>query len=78
MSLFDWNESCQIAFNQLKQKLTQAPVLAYPVFGPCAKQFVLQTDASSTVIGAVLEQDRHVVTYTSKTLSFTERNYSMI
>ena len=42
---FDWNESCQVAFNQLKQKLTQAPVLAYPAFGPSATQFVLQTDA---------------------------------
>ena len=50
---FDWNESCQVTFNQLKQKLTQAPVLAYPAFGPSAKQFVLQTDASSTGIGAI-------------------------
>ena len=75
---FDWNESCQVAFNQLKQKLTQAPVLAYPAFGPSATQFVLQTDASSTGIGAVLEQNGHVVAYTSRTLSSTERNYSMI
>ena len=75
---FDWNESCQVAFNQLKQKLTQAPVLAYPAFGPSATQFVLQTDASSTGIGAVLEQDGHVVAYTSRTLSSTERNYSVI
>ena len=35
--LFDWNESCQQAFNQFKRKLTQAPVLAYPAFGPSAK-----------------------------------------
>ena len=75
---FDWNEPCQVAFNQLKHKLTQAPVLAYPAFGPSVKQFVLQTDASSTGIGAALEQDRHVVAYTSRTLSSTERNYSMI
>ena len=75
---FDWNESCQQAFNQLKRKLTQAPVLAYPAFGPSAKQFVLQTDASNTGIGAVLEQDGHVVAYASRTLSSTERNYSVI
>ena len=71
---FDWNESCQQAIYQLKQKLTQAPDLAYPAFGPSAKQFVLQTDASNTGIGAVLEQDGHV----SRTLSSTERNYSVI
>ena len=62
-----------IAFNQLKQKLTQARVLAYPAFGPSAKQFVLQTDASNTGIGTVLKQDRHVVTYTSRTLSSTDK-----
>ena len=71
---FDWNKSCQQAFYQLKQKLTQAPVLAYPAFGPSTKQFVLQTDASNTGIGAILEQDGHV----SRTLSSTERNYSVI
>ena len=27
---FKWTESCQLAFNQLKKKLTEAPVLAYP------------------------------------------------
>ena len=75
---FDWNESCQQAFNQLKRKLIQAPVLAYPAFGPSAKQFMLQTDASNTGIGAVLEQDGHVVAYASRTLSSTERNYSVI
>ena len=64
--------------SHLKQKLTQAPVLAYPAFGPSAKQFVLQTDTSSTEIGAVLAQDRHVVTYISRTLSSTERNYRVI
>ena len=38
------------------RKLTEAPVLAYPQFGPSAEQFILQTDASATGIGAVLEQ----------------------
>ena len=75
---FDWNESCQQAFNQLKQKLTQAPVLAYPAFGPSAKQYVFKTNTSNTGIGAVLEQGRRAVAYASRTLSSTERNYSMI
>ena len=45
---FQWSESCQVAFNQLKQKLTEAPVLAYPQLSPSAEQFILQTDASAT------------------------------
>ena len=48
---------------------------SYPAIEPSAKQFVLQTDASNTGIGAVLEQDRHVVAYASRTFSSTERNY---
>ena len=75
---FNWNKSCQVTFNQFNQKLTQAPVLAYPAFGLSVKQFVLQTNASSTGIGAVLKQDRQVVAYTSRTLSSTERNYNVI
>ena len=60
---FEWTESCRLAFNQLKQKLTEAPVLACPQFGPSADQFILQTDANATGIGAVLEQGGRVVAY---------------
>ena len=77
-ALFKWTESCHLAFNQLKHKLTEAPVLVYPHFGPSAEQFVLQTDASATGIGAILEQGGHVVVYSSRTLSSSERNYSVI
>ena len=66
---FEWSESCQSAFNQLKKKLTEAPVLAYPQFGPSTEQFILQTDASATGIGAILEQAGHVVAYASRTCS---------
>lgn len=85
-ALFEWTESCQLAFNQLKHKLTEAPVLVYPHFGPSAEQFVLprvhllilQTYASATGIGAILDQGGHVVAYASRTLSSSERNYSVI
>ena len=75
---FVWDEQCQSAFIELKQKLTEAPVLMYPSFGPSADQFILLTDASATGIGAVLEQNGHVVAYASRTLSASERNYSVI
>ena len=75
---FEWTPSCQSAFNHLKQKLTEAPVLAYPQFGPAAEQFILQTDASANGIGAVLEQGGRVVGYGSRTLSSAEKNYSVI
>ena len=52
---YQWSARCQEAFDLLKQKLTSAPVLSFPRFGP-AEQFVVETDASSLGIGAVLAQ----------------------
>ena len=60
----------------LKQKLTEAPILAYPDFG---KEFLLDTDASDVAIAAVLSQNidgkEHVIAYASKRLSKCERWY---
>ena len=39
---------------------------------------MVYTDASSTGIGAVLEQDNHVIAYASRTLTKPERQYSVI
>ena len=48
---FEWDAACQEAFETLKRKLTEAPILAYPSFH---KNFALETDASIQGIGAVL------------------------
>ena len=66
------------AFNILKQKLAQAPILAYPQFGKNSPPFVLQTDASSVGLGCVLEQNGHVIAYASRGLSKVEQQYSVI
>ena len=50
----------------LKDALTQVPVLCYPCF---KKGFNLQTDASAVGIGAVLEQEGHVIAYASCSLT---------
>ena len=75
---FVWDAACQAAFEVLKKELTQAPVFAYPEFRPSSAPFYLQTDASAVGIGAVLEQDGHVVAYASRALTQAERNYSVI
>ncbi|KAL5479377.1 hypothetical protein EMCRGX_G022895 [Ephydatia muelleri] len=73
-----WSEECEQAFRNLKTKLTEAPILAYPRFDKEASPLVLQTDASLTGLGAVLEQDGQVIAYASRTLSMSEVNYSVI
>ena len=76
---FEWTIDCRDAFEQLKDLLCSAPVLAYPQFGP-GHQFTLETDASLTGLGAVLSQRNekgqlHPVAYASRTLHKHERNY---
>ena len=75
---FIWDPACQSAFHTLKEKLTQAPVLAFPEFLPSSEPFLLQTDASAFDIGVVLEQAGHIVAYASQTLIQSEHNYSVI
>ena len=43
----------------LKQLLTQAPVLAFPNFD---QEFILETDASGVELGAILAQRQQDVT----------------
>ena len=75
---FDWIDDCQQAFTTLKAKLVQPPVLKYPQFHSSASQFLVYTNASDFGLGAVLEQDNHVIAYASRTLTKSERNYSVI
>ena len=74
---FAWTDACQSSFDQLRQCLTSAPVLAYPDF---QRPFILDTDASDIGIGGVLSQlDDHgkerVIAYGSRLLTKQERQY---
>ena len=50
---FEWNDSCQKAFEILKDRITRAPILIHP---DNSKSYILQTDASDFSVGAVLLQ----------------------
>ena len=50
---FEWNQRTEDAFVTLKELLTTEPLLQYPDF---TKPFVLTTDASNEVLGAILIQ----------------------
>ena len=63
------------AFNELKHRLTIAPVSGYPDFSPDGGLFVLDTDASQLLgIGAVLSRLQlndtvRVIAYGSRSLN---------
>lgn len=65
-SPFVWTGNTEEAFQTLKSKLVEAPVLALPDF---SKTFVVETDACDTGVGAVLQQEGHPIAFMSKPLS---------
>ena len=78
---FEWTSAQQQAFETLKTKLTEAPVLAYPVDDA---RYILDTDASNSTMGAVLSQLQaddegnlveRVIAYASKKFNDAEKFY---
>lgn len=74
---YRWSDLCQQAFEQLKDLLTQAPILQYPDF---SKPFNLTCDASDYAIGCVLSQGPIgkdlPIAFASRTLNKAEINYN--
>ena len=76
---FMWTTATQEAFDTLKRKVTEEPVLLHPIL---TRPFELKVDASGFAIGAVLMQKgdddkRHPVGFYSTTLTPAERNYDI-
>ncbi|KAI2667413.1 Transposon Tf2-6 polyprotein [Labeo rohita] len=79
-SRLTWSQPAIQAFNDLHQRFTTAPILHHP---DPDRPFVVEVDASSTGVGAVLSQRQgepskmFPCTYFSHKLSPAERNYDV-
>jgi hypothetical protein len=69
---FKWDEKCKASFEELKKRLTTAPVLIMP---DIHKGFGVYYDASRKGLGCVLMQEGKVVAYASRQLRKHEQNY---
>ncbi|KAL4101321.1 hypothetical protein QTP88_021341 [Uroleucon formosanum] len=76
---FNWDTSCQEAFDKLKNILCSEPILQYPDF---TKPFIVTTDASGKALGAILSQGEVSqdlpIAYSSRTLSKCEKQSRLI
>ncbi|GJV16808.1 reverse transcriptase domain-containing protein [Tanacetum coccineum] len=70
---YDWGEEQENAFQTLKDKLCNAPVLALP---DGSEDFVVYCDASGLGLGCVLMQRGKVIAYASRQLKIHEKNYT--
>ena len=69
---FEWTEDCEKSFNELKIRLTIAPVLTLL---DIYRSFDVYYDASRQGLGCVLMQDGKVVAYASRQIRPHEGNY---
>jgi hypothetical protein len=76
---WQWTGLEQESSETLKEKLTKFPILQYPDF---SQPFILTTDASCYVLGAILSQGTlgkdGPIAYASRTLNGAELNYSTV
>jgi RNase H-like domain found in reverse transcriptase len=76
---FKWTDKCHMAFNALKKKFSESPVLLMP---DPEEPFVIESDTSKFATGAVLRQkdtngDWHPCGYISHSFDATQRNYEI-
>ena len=77
---FEWNDEAQVAFENIKRELSEAPVLCMPTE---KGMYVIDTDASVVAISGILHQEQEwngrtvlrPIAYGSKVLSDTEMKY---
>ena len=75
---FEWTQECQEAFDEIKKRLTSAPVLSMPTLDG---HFVLVSDTSKIGTGAALYQEQQgrlkLIAYNSKKLNEAASRYSI-
>ena len=78
-TLWNFDDNCKIAFNNLKQAFASAPVLTHWVLDA---QLVVETNVSDYALAAILfimtkDNEIHPVAFHSRTFSAPELNYDI-
>ena len=70
---FFWTKVAFEAFNEVKQKMTKAPVMRFLDF---TKPFEVECDDLGIGIGGVLSQEHHPIAYFSEKSNDSKQKYS--
>ena len=74
---FNFDESCQSSFEEIKSRLVEAPIMAKPDW---IREFEIMCDASDYAMGAVpgqkIDKMFRAIYYASKTFNEAQENYS--
>ena len=73
---FEWIQKQEITFKKIKQTITSDQGLKY--FDPKNSNLVLQADSSRSGLGAVFLQDDRPISFGSRSLTTSEKNYAQI
>ena len=71
--IFNWTKAAAFSFDQLKKKITEAPILILPDFN---KLFTVECDASGLAIGGVLSQEGRPIAFFSEKLNEAKQKYN--
>jgi hypothetical protein len=70
---YKWGPEQQKAFDEIKQKVSQETLLAFPDF---EKEFHVYTDSSNNQLGAVIMQEGKPLAFYSRKISSAQTHYS--
>ena len=69
---FEWRDTCEKSFYELKDPLPSALVLTMP---QCGENYTIYCDTYTVGLGCVLMQASKVIVYASLQLKVHEKNY---
>ena len=69
---FVWTDEAAVAFEALKHRIAQAPILRFPDFN---KIFTVECDANTKAIGGVLSQEGRPIAFFNEKLNDAKQKY---
>ena len=69
---FEWTETCEKSFQELKDTLTSSPVLTFP---KCGENYTVYCEASRVGLGCAFLQGGKVIAYAFRQYKVHENNY---